>query len=68
MEQKANAKLKEYLAMCDNNRCKQCGDPMVIDEWSGWVWTCFHCDVTGREATPAEIAQLEQTDSNGGQQ
>ena len=27
---------------------------MVIDEWNGWVWTCFNCDYVGREATDEE--------------
>ena len=34
--------------------CPQCGTVMVIDEWGGWMWTCFHCDFVGREATDEE--------------
>jgi len=32
---------------------------MVIDEWSGWVWTCFHCDYVDRSATDEEIEKQE---------
>ena len=34
--------------------CPKCKAPMVIDEWNGWVWTCFNCDYVGREATDEE--------------
>ena len=34
--------------------CPKCGTVMVIDEWDGWMWTCFHCDFVGREATYEE--------------
>ena len=33
---------------------------MVIDEWNGWVWTCFLCDYVGRSASPAEIKNCEK--------
>lgn len=33
---------------------------MVIDEWGGWAWCCFHCDHIDREATPEEIEQHEK--------
>jgi len=34
--------------------CPNCGTQMVIDEWGGWMWTCFYCDFVGREATYEE--------------
>lgn len=39
--------------------CPKCGNQMVIDEWSGWVWTCFHCDYVDRSATDEEIEKQE---------
>jgi len=39
--------------------CEKCGTAMVIDEWNGWVWTCFHCDNIGRLATNEEVAAQE---------
>ena len=41
-------------------KCPKCETPMVISEWDGWVWMCFHCDHIDREATPEEIEQLEK--------
>lgn len=35
-------------------KCPECGTEMVIDELFGWVWKCFECDYTGREATDEE--------------
>jgi ribosomal protein L37AE/L43A len=35
-------------------KCPECGAPMVIAEWNGWVWECFHCDYVGRTATNEE--------------
>lgn len=40
--------------------CKKCGIEMVIDEWNGWVWTCFLCDITGRNATYKESEKQEK--------
>ena len=37
----------------------RCGTVMVIDEWSGWLWTCFHCDFVGDVATDEETEQQE---------
>ena len=34
--------------------CPKCGAQMVIDEWGGWMWTCFLCDFVGLEATDEE--------------
>lgn len=34
--------------------CPKCGAKMVIDEWYGWLWTCFNCDYVDREATDEE--------------
>ena len=39
--------------------CKKCGTVMVIDEWDGWVWKCYHCDAVGRKATNEEIEAQE---------
>ena len=33
---------------------------MAIDEWNGWIWTCFHCDETGRKATSEEVEKQEK--------
>lgn len=33
---------------------------MIIDEWGGWVWTCFNCDYVGREATDEEVEAQER--------
>ena len=40
--------------------CPDCGSPMVIDSWGGWVWTCFHCDHIGRHATDDEVKEDEK--------
>ena len=40
-------------------KCPMCGATMVIDEWNGWVWECFHCYYTGRDATDEEIEKQE---------
>jgi hypothetical protein len=32
---------------------------MVIAEWNGWVWECFHCDYVGRIATNEETEKQE---------
>jgi len=39
--------------------CPECKVTMVIDEWSGWVWTCVFCDHVGRRATDEEIKRHE---------
>jgi len=39
--------------------CPKCNTPMVISEWDGWVWMCFHCDYTGRLATDEEVREYE---------
>lgn len=46
--------------------CIKCDTPMIIDEWNGWRWTCFHCDHLGRLATNEEVEKQEQEfiDSN----
>jgi uncharacterized Zn finger protein (UPF0148 family) len=41
-------------------KCPCCGTPLVIDEWGGWIWTCFHCDYTARPATDEEIEAQER--------
>lgn len=41
-------------------KCPKCETEMVIDEWSGWVWTCFICDYVGRSASSAEIKNFEK--------
>ena len=43
-----------------NMECPECGTSLVIDEWGGWQWTCFHCDFVGRYATNKEIEQYEK--------
>jgi ribosomal protein L37AE/L43A len=40
--------------------CEKCGTPMIIDEWGGWVWTCYHCDHVGRTATNEEVKRHEK--------
>lgn len=40
-------------------KCSNCGAPMVIAEWNGWVWECFHCDYVGRIATNEETEKQE---------
>lgn len=40
--------------------CPKCGTEMIIDEWNGWVWTCFHCDYIDRQATDKEIEEWEE--------
>jgi ssDNA-binding Zn-finger/Zn-ribbon topoisomerase 1 len=40
--------------------CEKCNTPMVIDEWNGWVWTCFHYNNTCRPATNKEVAMQEK--------
>ena len=37
---------------------------MVIDEWNGWMWTCFHCENISREATNQEIEAQEKGINN----
>jgi len=39
-------------------KCKLCNSEMIIDEWNGWVWTCFLCDHT-KIATKLEIKKYE---------
>ncbi len=54
-------------ALCNEKReakmqvetCPECGNILVIDEWDGWVWKCFICDVKTRPATDEEIKDLE---------
>lgn len=40
--------------------CDKCEAVMVISEWDGWIWVCFHCDNIGRAATYEEIEKLER--------
>ena len=40
--------------------CPICGAVMVINDWEGWVWECFHCDHKGRLATEEEIEHQEE--------
>ena len=35
--------------------CPKCGTEMIISEWDGWVWRCYHCDYIGIEATNDEV-------------
>lgn len=39
--------------------CPLCNTEMIIDEWGGWRWTCFHCDYIGREATDEEVEEYK---------
>ena len=39
-------------------KCPECGTEMIIDEWSGWVWTCFNCYYVGKPATDEELEKL----------
>ena len=42
-------------------KCPKCKKAdMIIDEWNGWVWTCFICDYVGRSASYAEIKNFER--------
>ena len=41
-------------------KCKLCKTEMIIDEWNGWVWTCFNCDYIQRKATCKEIERHER--------
>lgn len=41
-------------------KCPKCNTEMIIDEYRGWIWTCFHCDHIDREAKDEEIENLEQ--------
>ena len=40
-------------------KCPKCKAEMIIDEWNGWVWTCFNCDHIGRESTDEEVRVFE---------
>lgn len=40
--------------------CPKCGAIMIIDEWGGWLWTCFNCDYIGEKATNEEIEEYEK--------
>ena len=40
-------------------KCPKCEAYLYIDAWNGWVWSCFHCDYIGREATDEEIREYE---------
>ena len=39
--------------------CPECGSPMFINEWEGWIWECAFCDKQGKRATKKEIRELE---------
>jgi len=41
-------------------KCKHCKSELIIDEWNGWVWTCFFCEYVGRKATEKEIEKHEK--------
>ena len=41
-------------------KCPKCETPLVIDEWNGWVWLCFHCEHEERKATDEECSEQEQ--------
>jgi len=38
--------------------CPECKLKMFMDEWNGWVWTCFNCDYI-RQATDDEIRSMK---------
>lgn len=38
-------------------KCERCGTAMLVDDWHGWVWKCFHCGSTGRPATNDEVME-----------
>ena len=40
--------------------CEKCQAPLGIDEWDGWIWKCWHCDIDYRLATDAEIKVHEK--------
>ena len=40
--------------------CEKCNIEMIIDEWSGWIWTCHHCGKEDRKATDAEFKKWEE--------
>ncbi len=40
--------------------CPKCNTKLIIDEWYGWVWYCFHCHHIDRYATDKEIRELEK--------
>ena len=40
-------------------QCKDCGYPLIIDEWEGWRWYCYYCDKYHDYATPEEIKEEE---------
>lgn len=44
-------------------KCPKCKQYMIIDEWSGWIWNCPHCDYEGRYATHEEIEEYENRNS-----
>lgn len=37
-----------------------CGADMILDEWEGWIWTCFNCGKVGRPATNKEVKKYER--------
>jgi len=40
-------------------KCPMCQEFLFIDDWGGWIWSCFHCDYVGRQATNEEIEDYE---------
>ena len=42
-------------------KCPECGMPMIINEWEGWIWVCFHCDHVDRPATNEEVELQEKS-------
>ena len=48
-------------------KCANCGCEMVINDWEGWVWECFHCDHKGRLATEEQIEHQEEEYLNRGE-
>lgn len=43
------------MADTDIKQCPRCGSPLIIDEWDGWHWVCWHCEYDGGPATNKEI-------------
>ncbi len=43
-----------------NPLCPICQAPLIISEWEGWIWYCYHCEHEDRQATNEEIEELEK--------
>jgi len=41
-------------------KCPICYAECFINTWEGWIWVCPVCDKVKREATDAEIEELEE--------